>query len=131
LEEEGTVANHFRLLKERLLSSWNSYEQIKDTLSSEQEIEWRTQLDKEESEVQTFNEEDYFSYIEQEGSFGSRAELYAISQIFKVNVTIWRNLNGTLSPDFDPPIRHPEGTETIHILMNQDGNHFDAIITPQ
>jgi hypothetical protein len=82
--------------------------------------------------LKNFNTELYLNHMTQLGSHGGRAELYTISQIFKVNVAIWREFSATedlpirLSKDFDQQIPlNPAAEHTINVVITREGNHFN------
>lgn len=80
--------------------------------------------------------EDYFAHMRQDKSFGGYAEYYAFSQIFGVNVEIWRELRKgenepiTLSKELDTPIIVNPSAPTIYPVMTLAGNHFNSLLPP-
>ena len=59
-------------------------------------------------------------------TFATKTEMYAISQIFGVNIAIHQKVRGQIRTDLYPPITHESATKTIKILY-VNGDHFDLI----
>lgn len=75
---------------------------------------------------------DYYTYIREDRSHGSQAELYAISRIFRVNIVIWRELapspefrKGRLTNEYDAPFLIENSQGTINVVMARSGDHFN------
>ena len=85
-------------------------------------------IEKALKELENFDAEKYFNAMEQFGFFGSNAELYAISQIFNVNIRITRIYNGIeLKLDYGVTYEsNYPNTPWIH-LRHVNGDHFDLI----
>ena len=85
-------------------------------------------LDREEAKLKQFTLRDYFDHMAQNGSHGSFAEFYAISKIFDVNIHFKREqADGTLVEQ-DRNIDDLRNRDTIWVVLNRAGNHFDSLI---
>jgi len=108
-----------------------------EALSSEIKKQHKAGIDRELEKLQ--REEDLFTqmtpdqYLEmiaQDGSFASRAEMYAISQLFKVNIAIERKVGDRRITGLDPIIIGDESEDPITIkLLHVNGDHFDLLGT--
>jgi hypothetical protein len=83
-------------------------------------------LDQQLAALDAFTIEQYFECMSETGSHGSRAEFYAISKIFNVDVYIWREIDGKLSKEYDQPIISIASEGVIHVVLNARGNHFNS-----
>jgi hypothetical protein len=87
-------------------------------------------------ELGRFDLSAYFEHMRKVGSHGSNAELYAISRLFTVNVVVWRDLPAyreqprRLTNEYDPEISCPGAQHTIHVVLTQEGNHFNYRLPP-
>lgn len=86
-------------------------------------------LEKEKTKLDEFSLKNYWELMRKNGSYGTRAELYALSRIFSVNIEIWRNRENDLglTKEFDLPITSPHYLGTIGAVMSARGNHFDLL----
>lgn len=115
--------------KMRLLNQESdSYESMRDLDEppTEEYIQANIQrIENERHALDQFGVPEYFASMRQIGFFGSRAELYAISNIFKVDVSIWRVIGGkvTRNDNFDPPIESIQNQGMIDVVF--DNKHFN------
>jgi hypothetical protein len=79
---------------------------------------------REQEILRGFTFDQYFDQMENVGSHGSRAEFYAISRMFEVNVVIWRDVRGQLTNEWDLAITNPRAEHTINVV-HVEGNHFN------
>jgi hypothetical protein len=88
-------------------------------------------------DLERFSVEDYFRLMFEVGTHGSHAELYAISRMFKVNVSIWRDIPplgkmpSRLTKEFDEQIKFNGAEHTVNAVLTREGNHFDYRLPQQ
>ena len=119
--EAGHIAEERQSLKDALASKFITKEELKQ---GEQILNRRS------TALRAFNLRAYFLHMEEDHSHGSRAELYALSKMFLVDVVIWRDLPQGLSREFDEPITAVNNVGTINAVLNQVGNHYDYLVPP-
>lgn len=71
--------------------------------------------------------EDYFAHMQKEGSHGSATELYALSQMYNVNIELWNHSESELARLLDSPLKTPHPIGTINLVM-VGGNHYDYLL---
>ena len=99
-------------------------------ITEEEQRQGEQLLNQRSAALASFNFRAYFLHMQQDHSHGSRAELYALSKMFHVDVVIWRDRPQGLSREFDVPITALTNTGTINAVLNQVGNHYDFLVPP-
>jgi|GEM_PF-3107672 len=69
----------------------------------------------------------YLELAGQEGFYGTLAEIYAISNLYKVQVRINRIFNGRIFTNLQPPVNEHYG-EPFITLSHENGNHFNLAL---
>jgi hypothetical protein len=134
----GAIDTHKVFETSRLQEEMGSLtEAIAANLLSPEQIEQATATlkgyGKSIEDLERFSLADYFNHMKKTGSHGSHAELYAVSRMFQVNVTIWREVSACenqasrLTNELDEQIRHPLALakDTINAVITKKGNHFN------
>ncbi len=80
-----------------------------------------------ETALNNYTPELYFDTMERDCQFGGIAEFYTISQLYEVNIVVWRDLGSRITPEYDIPLLHDQSRGVIYVVLAPEGNHFNYL----